>query len=172
MKTAVRFSTSATLVSALVSITAHAEGPQWRPHSLQADLGLAVAGIAYEHRFIPAHWFAVRGALQATYPWYTGKDVKGISLELRPMFYFGSLNAFYVSPFFRAASIRTTEGGSYPGWTAGITAGYTHHFGAHWMGRVGAGAQYFAYAHFVDATKEVGLAGVWPDVDLVVGYRF
>ncbi len=140
------------------------------PNSVQLDLGLAVAGVAYEREFLP--WMSGRLAAQVTSPWYTGRRLAGMSLEARPFFFpwKGTLVGVYVSPFFRGAAIKAVVGDESRtgwGWTAGATAGLNVEV-RRLLFRVGGGAQYWAY----EPEPGFGLTGFWPDVDLIVGYRF
>jgi hypothetical protein len=146
---------------------------------VEADLGSGVLGVGFERTFAPA--WSGRVTVQLERPWYTGilggteSDVIGGGVEVRP-FWFARGDApygLYVSPFARLALIRATDGLAEPatgiGWTAGITAGWGWRLGARYLLRLGAGVQYWAFE--VD-DGAAGVAGVYPDVDIVVGRRF
>ncbi len=146
-----------------------------RLNALEADLGLAIAGGAYER--LVHHQLSIRAALQITKPWYAPGNAEGGSVELRPFWLpsHNSIFGWYISPFGRVAGLRASVADEpktiFAGWTAGITAGYGFQLWDRWLLRIGAGAQYFAYD--VQTSKgTAGLRGFMPDVDLIVGYMF
>lgn len=158
---------------------AHAERGPIAPSLLEADLGSGVIGVGYERGISPK--LSLRATFQLNRPWYTQyvggdeTDVAGLGLELRPfIFPFASGPAgLYVSPFGRLVAIEATDGmpekAQGLGWSAGATVGYG------WMLledrlllRFGAGVQYWAF----EVGDSAGVAGLFPDVDIIVGYAF
>jgi hypothetical protein len=155
---------------------------QEHPNSVQADLGSGVLGVAYERTLVPA--LSARLSLALNRPWYTQilggdeSDVRGFGAELRPfLFPMGTApEGLYVSPFARIVAIRAQDDLPEPvtgvGWTAGATAGYGFLLARdRLLLRFGAGAQYWAF-EIEDDTGTAGLDGVYPDVDIIVGYTF
>ncbi|MGE0327240.1 MAG: hypothetical protein AB7K71_02950 [Polyangiaceae bacterium] len=150
-------------------------------NSVQADLGSGVLGVGYEHRLVKH--LSLRLTLQFNKPWYTetwggpDTDVYAWVAELRPfIFPFGTgLRGVYVSPFGRAglgfARDELDEPRLGPAWTVGATAGYGWMFNYdRILLRLGAGAQYWHYK-VGDRTK-AGVNGVYPQVDIILGWAF
>ncbi len=138
---------------------------------LQADLGLSVAGLAFEVGVAP-HWaIAIGVQVYGTYfaPWFdAGDDFVGLGGQLRgTWFAYPSHRGLYVAGFARGNRVRATLddstgfGGSlggFVGWAWGLSARLDL--------RAGLGAQYFH--------NEAGGAAfdnLFPGIDLVVGYR-
>jgi hypothetical protein len=150
---------------------------------IEADLGSGVLGVGYERRFAPA--VSGRLTLALNRPWYTKtvfggheSDVVGFGAELRPfLFPLGTApGGFYVSPFGRIVAIQAQD--DLPekvngiGWTAGMTAGYGFLLADdRLLLRFGAGAQYWAF-EIEDDAGTAGVKGIYPDVDIIVGYTF
>jgi hypothetical protein len=150
---------------------------------VEADLGTGVLGVGYERTFAPA--VSGRFTLALNRPWYTKtifggqeSDVVGLGAELRPFFFpFATAPAgLYVSPFGRIVAIQAED--DLPekvngiGWTAGVTAGWGFLLADdRLLLRFGAGAQYWAF-EIEDDAGTAGLKGVYPDVDIIVGYAF
>ena len=150
-------------------------------NSVQADLGSGVIGLGYER--VISDPLSLRVTAQLNRPWYTDilggdeSDVVGFGLEARP-FVFPWAEAprgLYVSPFGRVVSIRATDDAteelSGVGWSAGATVGYGWLWGERWLFRLGGGIQYWAF-EIEDAGQRAGLEGLYPDVDIMVGYAF
>jgi hypothetical protein len=153
------------------------------PNLIEADLGSGVVGVGYERTFAPA--ISGRFTLALNRPWYTKSvfgghesDVVGFGAELRPfLFPLGTApQGLYVSPFARLVAIQAQddlpEKVSGIGWTAGMTAGYGFLLAdERLLLRFGAGAQYWAF-EIEDDAGTAGVKGVYPDVDIIVGYSF
>jgi len=140
-------------------------------NQVQADLGLSVAGPAFELG-LGRHWAVAIGAqIYGTYfaPWFdAGDDFIGFGGQVRGTWFARpSHHGLYVAGFARANRVRaqatdaTGFGGSlgaFIGWSWGLTS--------HLDLRAGVGAQYFH--------NEAGAArfdNPFPGIDLVVGYR-
>ncbi len=156
--------------------------PEAKENALEADLGSGVIGAGYERVLAPA--LSARLTLQLNRPWYTGilggheSDVIGFGAELRPfVFPLGEgPKGLYVSPFGRVVAIRAQDdlpkSVSGVGWSAGATAGWGFLLANDaLLLRFGAGAQYWAF-EIDDESGTAGLSGVYPDVDIIVGYAF
>jgi hypothetical protein len=154
-----------------------------RPTIVEADLGSGVVGVGIERVLSPA--LSVRATFQLNRPWYTQywhgdeSDVTGFGGEIRPFFFplRTAGRGLYVSPFGRLVGIRARdrlpESASGVGWSTGTTVGWGWLFGqGRWLARLGAGAQYWSF-EVTDARGRVaGLKGVYPDVDIILGYAF
>ncbi|MCA9589631.1 MAG: hypothetical protein KC657_30200 [Myxococcales bacterium] len=154
-----------------------------RPTILEADLGSGVVGVGIERVLTPA--LSLRATFQLNRPWYAQfwhgdeSDVIGFGGEIRPFFFpLGTAGrGLYVSPFGRIVGIRAQdklpESASGVGWSTGTTVGWGWLFGdGRWLARLGAGAQYWSF-EVTDARGRVaGLRGVYPDVDIILGYAF
>ncbi|MCA9644983.1 MAG: DUF3575 domain-containing protein [Myxococcales bacterium] len=150
-------------------------------NSLQADLGSGVLGVGYEQRLVKH--LSLRLTLQYNKPWYTetwggpDTDAYAWAVELRPfIFPFGTgMKGLYLSPFGRAGIGYAKDGldktESNPVWSVGATAGYGWMFNYdRILLRLGAGAQYWAYE--TGSQKKAGVKGVYPQVDIILGWAF
>ena len=149
----------------------------YRPQ-LQLDLGLAVAGVAFEHPIGPR--FAIQLGVQvfSTYfaPWFdAGDKVQGGGGSLRATYFFarGGRGA-YVAPFLRVARVtgehETGASGSGVGFSTGAWGGYAFRLSPKFDVRLGAGLQYMRYLVDTSAGR-VGLSTPFIALDIVIGYR-
>lgn len=152
---------------------AAAEPPTSLAPQVQADVGLAVIGVGYEHP-VGSH-IAVMGEVQifGTYflPWFdAGDDVKGLGAELRATWLArASGRGLYVMGFARGDAVRgdvdgmrstgkAVSGGAAVGWVLGL--------GDKVDLRLGAGGQYL----WIDG-DQLDTSTPFVTIDAVVGYR-
>lgn len=140
-------------------------------NQLQADLGLSVAGPAFEV-CLGDHWAVAVGAqIYGTYfaPWFdAGDDFIGFGGQVRGTWFARPTHrGLYVAGFARANRVRakatdaTGFGGSvggFVGWSWGLTPRLDL--------RAGLGVQYFH-----DEAGAARFDNPFPGIDLVVGYR-
>ncbi|MDB4960074.1 MAG: hypothetical protein JWP01_73 [Myxococcales bacterium] len=141
---------------------------------LQADLGLTVVAIGYEHPIADHLAIQIEAGIFGTYflPWFDlGDDVKGIGGGVRPTWFAReSGRGFYVAPYVRVEGVRgeTADGESHDGLAiaGGVFAGWAFGLTERLDLRVGGGAQYI----YVDAGP-LSASTPFVAIDLVVGYR-
>lgn len=148
--------------------------PSGRKNSVNADVGLAVLGLAYQRVLHPR----VEIQLQAQFfsPWFVTPGVGGLGFQLRPYFFLsGSAPAgVYISPFVRAAYVRGRIGeveGAGPALSVGAAFGQSFLFARRVVVRGGLGLQYLAY----EVTSDAGTAKIqtfYPTIDLSFGIAF
>ncbi|HEU4407771.1 MAG TPA: hypothetical protein VFS43_21075 [Polyangiaceae bacterium] len=157
------------------------------PNVVVADLGLHVVGVGYE-RVFSDRWSA-QAAAEFYSPWTVNRDFLGLGgsrwdgtqdlagggLRVRAFFTpLGGPGGLFVSPFVQAMAVRATVRGEAEGgaaWAAGAAAGYGFLLGERVLLRLGAGAQYHA-ARVRGGDEPPGFSGLFPHLDLNVGYRF
>ncbi len=145
-----------------------------RRPQIQADLGLAVVGAAYEHPLDDHHAIAVGAQLFSTYfaPWFgIGDKVLGGGIELRFTRFLA--RGFYATPFVRSARVggeRDGASGTAFGFSAGAFIGRSFSIGNRVDVRIGIGAQYIRYRVETSAGR-VGVLSPFVALDLMIGYR-
>lgn len=163
------------VAGAAVPATASGESPPaGRKNSVNADVGLAVLGLAYQRVLHPR----VEIQLQAQFfsPWFVTPGLGGLGLQLRPYFFLsGSAPAgVYISPFVRAAYVRGRIGeveGAGPALSVGAAFGQSFLFARRAVVRGGLGLQYLAY----EVAADSGAAKIqtfYPTIDLSFGIAF
>lgn len=145
-----------------------------RRNSVNADVGLAVLGLAYQRVVHPY----VELQLQAQYfsPWFVTSGVGGFGGQLRSYFFLsGTAPAGpYFSPFVRAAYVRGRIHdieGSGAAWSAGATFGQSFVFARRVVLRCGVGLQYLSYEVSAGVAKEK-IRTFYPTIDLTIGIAF
>jgi hypothetical protein len=154
-----------------------------RTDAVQADLGLAVIGIAYEQLLTSSAAIQLEINTFGTWfgPLFDLPNFSGFGAQIRPTWFFtpqleGPRHGPYVAPFFRGArvSAEVGEGGATGdgfGWSAGIFGGYAIPLGKHVDVRLGGGAQYMRY-EVLRGSERTRLRTFFPALDLVVGWSF
>jgi hypothetical protein len=135
---------------------------------LQADLGLAVLGVAFERPIGEHYALQVEAQAFSTYfaPWFSaGERVDGFGGQVRATWFRNATHhGLYLAPYVRVDRV-THDMAAGVGFAAGGVAGYA--FGAGPLDvRVGGGAQYMRYF-----AGPFGLSTPFVALDLVVGYR-
>ncbi len=156
--------------SSALAQPARSDGAPRRRDAIQADLGLAVVGLAYE-RILGDH-FALQAEGQLFGTWFLDANFTGGGVQLRPtVFLFGvAPRGLYLSEYLRADVVtakgaeRATLGGS-----AGTVVGGSFMLGERVNVRIGAGVQLMHY-ELVIAGRVEKTPLVYPALDLVVGY--
>lgn len=143
---------------------------------LQADLGLSVICVGYEHP-LSAHLAVFAGAgIFGTYflPWFDlGDDTVGGAGDVRVTWFArGDGRGLYVTPYARAgyASGDDADTGAHGGGpvvTAGAFVGYAFGLTARLDLRVGAGAQFI----YIGGDNDVGARTPFAALDLALGVR-
>lgn len=154
--------------------------PKAKPaHAIQADLGLAVVGLAYEHLFAPRVAMQFEAQIFGTWfgPIVDLPNLRGLGGQLRPTFFLteDGPRGLYVAPFLRIDRVTAEKdgaSGSGVGYSTGVFAGYSFLFGERVNLRVGGGAQYMSYVVDVAPQKRVAFKTPFPALDLVLGYVF
>ncbi len=146
--------------------------PELQPQ-IQADLGLAVVGVAYEQPLSPHFALQIEAQIFGTYflPWFdAGDKVQGGGGELRPTWFPGLRGqGLYVAPYFRLDRVSGKHDGMTGtgfGMCAGAFVGYAFRLTRRLDLRVGAGLQYI----YIDAGP-VGASTPFIALDTVIGYR-
>lgn len=145
-----------------------------RKNSVNADVGLAVIGLAYQRVLHPR----VELQLQAQFfsPWFVTAGVGGLGAQVRPYFFLsGSAPAgVYISPFVRAAYVRgrigDVEGGG-PALSVGAAFGQSFVFARRVIVRGGLGLQYLRY-EVASESSHAQIQTLYPTVDLSFGIAF
>jgi hypothetical protein len=152
---------------------ARAEPPTALSPQIQADVGLAVIGVGYEHP-VASH-LAVMGEAQifGTYflPWFdAGDEVRGLGAQIRATFFLrANGRGLYVMGFGRADAVRgDVDGMSHDGkaFSTGAAAGWVFGLSDRFDLRVGAGAQYI----WIDGGA-LDTSTPFVTLDAVVGFR-
>lgn len=155
----------------LLSAAPAAAAPQ-----LQADLGLSVVAVGYEHPLGAHTAVMVGGGLFGTYflPWFDlGDNVIGGVADLRVTWFAGAdQHGLYVTPYLRAGyasgSDETTQlDGAGAVVTGGVFVGYAFPLTHALDLRLGAGAQYLEIA----GDHGVGASTPFVALDATLGYR-
>ncbi len=161
----------------------HANPPE-RKNAIQADLGLAVVGLAYERMLLKRIALQLEAQLFGTWfgPIFDRPNLAGFGAQVRPTWFIthDGPRGLYLAPYFRVNRVRGEKDfaeGYNVGFSAGLFLGYSWVFAERFNLRVGAGAQYMSY--HVDVP--VGAGGqdtrlefreFFPALDLVLGYAF
>jgi hypothetical protein len=152
----------------LLAVAASAAAADPAPQ-LQADLGLAVIDVAYEHPIGGHESVGVEAGIFGTYflPWFSAGDAAtGAGGGVRASWFSGSEGrGLYVTPFFRAADV-AANGHTGLALSGGAFAGYAFALTHRLDLRVGAGLQYIHY-DFAGTRASTPFVAL----DLVVGYR-
>lgn len=170
--------TLALLVPLTFTSRASADADSAPLNAIQADLGLAVVGLAFE-RVLSRH-VAIGAELHAFGTWFGPAlgypDFNGFGGQIRvSVFPFGDApDGVYLSAFERLDDVTAQSGGaSGAAWgaSADLVAGYSITFARRFDVRLGAGAQYMSYAVFANRAR-LQMVTFFPALDLVVGCRF
>ena len=155
--------------------------------SLQADLGLAVVGLAYEKVIADHVAVQVEAHVFGTWfgPMFDLPSFAGLGGQIRPTWWAApqlaselQRHGFYVAPFLRAERVSGDfdDGagkGSGSGWSGGFFGGWAFPIGDRFDLRIGAGAQYMRYEIIRDRDNaRRRLHTFFPALDLVVGWSF
>jgi hypothetical protein len=136
---------------------------------LQADLGLAVVGAAYEHPVAEHVSLQIEAQIFGTYflPWFSaGTNVTGFGGELRPTWFARPTGrGLYLAPYLRIDRV-SADSSHATGFCAGVFAGWAFRLSHELDLRVGGGAQYMRYK-----SGTIDIATPFVALDLVVGYR-
>ena len=143
---------------------------------IQADLGLSVVGLAYEHPIGSHLAIQVEAQVFSTYyaPWFdVGDKVSGIGGQLRPTYFpRRGGHGLYIAPYLRVDRVtgeRDGASGHAFGYAVGGFVGWAFPLSVLDL-RIGAGAQYMSYT--VDtAMGVVECKTPFVALDVVVGYR-
>jgi hypothetical protein len=140
-------------------------------NQVQADLGLSVAGPAFELSLAPRWAVAVGAQIYGTYfaPWFdAGDDFVGFGGQVRlTWFARASHHGLYVAGFARGNRVRAKLDDAIGfGGSVGGFVGWAWSLGAHLDLRAGVGAQYFH-----DEAGAARFDSLFPGIDLVVGWR-
>ncbi|HEU0029760.1 MAG TPA: hypothetical protein VFQ53_03935 [Kofleriaceae bacterium] len=144
---------------------------------LQADLGLAVIGAAYEQPLAAHVAVQVEAQIFGTYflPWFdAGADVQGLGAQVRPTWFLrDDGRGLYLAGYLRGVLVRGDkdgETGTGNGYCAGAFAGWAFGLTKQLDLRVGAGAQYIAFHVDTDAGR-LETSTPFVALDAVIGYR-
>ena len=168
---------AASLLATAAGAQATAVGPRPsapRKNSINADVGLAVLGLAYQRVLHPR----VEIQLQAQFfsPWFVTPGVGGLGVQLRPYFFLsGSAPAgVYIAPFVRAAYVQGRIGeveGAGPAVSVGAAFGQSFLFARRVVVRGGLGLQYLSYEVRSDSAA-AKIQTLYPTIDLSFGVAF
>ena len=147
-------------------------------NQVQADLGLAVVGVAYERTLNESVAVQIEGQIFGTWfgPWFGKPNFKGVGAQVRPSFFLSGRapHGAYIAPFFRADRVSAEADGITgrgTGWSLGTFVGYSFVLADRLDLRIGVGGQYMSYA--VDAgKKKLEFRTLFPALDLVAGFMF
>lgn len=135
----------------------------------QADLGLAVVGVAYEHPLAEHVSLQVEAQIFGTYflPWFSaGTKVQGFGGQLRPTWFKDrDERGLYLASYLRVDRV-SDDTSSATGFCAGAVVGWAFRLSRKLDLRVGGGAQYMRYK-----SGTIDIATPFVALDLVVGYR-
>lgn len=148
-----------------------------RHDQIQADVGLSVIQLAYEHRLSRHMSASVSAGLFGSYflPWFDlGDDVIGLGGGLRVTWFSRpSGRGFYVAPYVRGHRVSGDHDdmhGSGLGFSAGAFAGWAFGLGDKVDLRAGIGAQFID--HYIDTPAGRSTSDTpFVALDLVVAYR-
>jgi hypothetical protein len=151
----------------------------WRPNVLKFDLSSGILGIAYER--VINDFVSVQVSAQYSNLWYISllvkkTDVTGYGGGVRAfLFPWKREKGWYASPFYRTAFISSTEDLGMKvtglGIAGGITVGYHWDLGERVTLKLGLGAEYWHYL-ISDRLGDAGYAGVFAQIDILIGIRF
>ena len=176
-----RFITTALIIATASIVAPHTSHATDRPrprNSIQADLGLAVIGLAYERVFTP--YVAVQFEAQIFGTWFGPlfgfPDFNGFGGQVRPTFFlFGTApEGVYLAPFLRVNQVSAQangETGTGVGFSTGVFLGYSVLIANRLNFRIGVGGQYLSYKVYAGETA-VRFQTLFPALDLVLGYSF
>jgi len=159
-------------IVAVLCTSAHAE---LRPQ-LQADLGLSVVALGYEHPLGAHAAVMVGGGLFGTYflPWFSlGDNVIGGVGDVRlTWFHRDDGHGLYVTPYLRAGYASGSDedtrlDGAGVAVTGGVFVGYAFALTDRLDLRLGAGAQYI----YVGGDHDVGASTPFVALDTALGWR-
>lgn len=164
---------AATIIAFVLAPTAAIAGPQ-----VQADLGLSVICLGYEHPVTSTVSVFVGGGIFGTYflPWFDlGDDTIGGVGDLRVTWFPGSRHdgrGLYITPYLRAGyaggdDADTGVHGAGPVVTAGAFVGYAFGLTRRLDLRAGAGAQWI----YIGGDNEVGASTPFVALDITLGVR-
>jgi hypothetical protein len=145
--------------------------------SVQADLGLSVIGLGYEHPVAGQVSLQVEANLFST--WFApvfdvGDDVIGFGGGVRATWFARETgHGLYVTPYVRVSRVtgeRDDEKGTGVGFSAGAFVGWALGLGEKIDLRLGAGAQYISYAVDTDA-GEVEVKTPFVALDVLLAYK-
>jgi len=179
------------LVAALAALSYAAPAAAWspcaaRPNALVADLGQHVVNVGYER--IVGCYVRVQASAGLYVPWTVDNNVFGLSgratsgevsgLDLRVRSFVhplgGAPHGLWVSPFAQVGVVGSPHGGgAFAGlaYAVGLSVGWTWLLGERVLLGLGLGAQYHVVT-FDGGAGFPGFAGLWPTVDINVGWRF
>lgn len=170
--------TAETLVTeTCVPVACSAATESERRSQLQADLGLSVIQLAYEHPLGRHLAASLSAGIFGSYflPWFdVGDDVIGIGGGLR-VTWFARANGrgFYVAPYVRVHRVSGDHDdmhGNGLGFSSGAFAGWAFDLGSKLDLRLGAGAQYIR--HSIDTPAGTQTSSTpFIALDILVGYR-
>jgi hypothetical protein len=158
--------------------------PRERKNAIQADLGLAVVGLAYERMLLSRLAVQLEAQVFGTWfgPMFDLPNMSGFGGQVRPTWFVTNdgPRGVYVAPFFRVDRVRAEKDhaeGKSVGFSTGIFGGYSFVFGEAFNLRIGAGAQYMSYVVVVPAGLDgrdtrLAFKQFFPALDLVLGYAF
>ena len=143
-----------------------------------ANLVFGVIGLGYER--VLANWVSLRFEAQYTRNWFSKDDIWALGGTVRPFFFLtrAAPSGLYVSPL---ATLAYSEGHNSAasahgaGWAAGGTIGYSWLIRRLVNIRVGGGVQYVSIevtGQSATSTARIGASGLWPAVDLSLGFVF
>lgn len=167
---------TAILVGLTASATAHANSPPYageaplRP-ALEADVGLSVIGLGYEHPVAAHVSVGAMAGITSTYfsPWFDqGDRTDGYVLGVRATWFARATGRGpYIAPFLRGARITTdAESGAGLGVAAGAFVGWAWRVGRQVDIRAGVGGQYMDYR-----VRGTGIDAPFIALDGVIAYR-
>lgn len=144
---------------------------------LQADLGLSVVQLAYEHPFGTHFAASISAGIFGSYflPWFDlGDNVVGVGGGVRGTWFARTTaRGFYIAPYARVHHVSGDHDdmhGTGPGFSTGIFAGWAFRLSDRLDLRVGAGAQYIRQSLDTPAGRQTS-STPFIALDLVVGYR-
>jgi hypothetical protein len=171
-----RIAIVAALAAATAAPAAAEPASSLRPQ-LQADIGLAVIGLGYEHPVAAHLALQLEAQIFGTYflPWFdAGDDATGFGGELRATWFARpSGHGLYVLAYGRLDAVRIERGdrrGDGFADSAGAAAGWSFRLSRRLDLRVGLGAQYIYMRAEAQGTR-LGASTPFPTIDGVLGFR-
>ncbi len=157
--------------------TAVADDETWHRPQLQADVGLSVIQLAYEHPLGERVSASISAGIFGSYflPWFdAGDDVIGVGGGLRVTWFArATRRGFYVAPYVRVHRVSGDHDdmhGTGLGFSAGGFAGWAFGIGNKLDLRLGAGAQYIRHSIETAAGTQTS-STPFVALDILVGYR-